>query len=110
MILIPKLLNYHLPTLMTDEQLMIKLSQNIVGNAIKYQSEQTTKIHISSEKDENKYIFSVKDNGIDISPEDLERIFTIFQRIHTKDEYEGTGIGLAIAQKIVQQLGGEIWA
>ncbi len=99
-----------LPTIKGDEQLKVQLFQNIVGNAIKYRSQETPKIHISATKEKNQYLFSIKDNGIGISPEHLERIFTIFQRLHTHDEYEGTGIGLAIAQKIVHQQGGQIWA
>ena len=99
-----------LPTINGDEKLKVQLFQNIIGNAIKYRSEKTPKIHISAKKEKDHYIFSIKDNGIGMSPEHLERIFTIFQRLHTHDEYEGTGIGLAIAQKIVHQQGGEIWA
>jgi PAS domain S-box-containing protein len=99
-----------LPTLLLDEQLMIQLFQNIIANAIKYRSEKTPQIHISARKEFNQYVFSVQDNGIGISPEHLERIFTIFKRLHTNQEYEGTGIGLSIAQKIVQQHGGQIWA
>jgi light-regulated signal transduction histidine kinase (bacteriophytochrome) len=99
-----------LPTLLLDEQLMIQLFQNLIGNAIKYRSEKTPKIHISSKKEVDQYVFSVHDNGIGISSQHLERIFTIFKRLHTKQEYEGTGIGLSIAQKIVQQHGGHIWA
>ena len=99
-----------LPTIKGDEQLKVQLFQNIVGNAIKYRSQENPKIHISATKEKNQYLFSIKDNGIGISPEHLERIFTIFQRLHTHDEYEGTGIGLAIAQKIVHQQGGQIWA
>ncbi len=98
-----------LPSLITDDQLMIQLFQNIIGNAIKYRSQETPKIHISAKKEKNQYLFSIKDNGIGMSPEHLERIFTIFQRLHTHEEYEGTGIGLAIAQKIVYQQGGQIW-
>jgi PAS domain S-box-containing protein len=99
-----------LPTIKGDEQLKIQLFQNIIGNAIKYRSQETPKIHISSTKEKNHYLFSIKDNGIGMPPEHLERIFTIFKRLHTHEEYEGTGIGLAIAQKIVHQQGGQIWA
>jgi signal transduction histidine kinase len=99
-----------LPSLITDDQLMIQLFQNIIGNAIKYRSQETPKIHISAKKEKNQYLFSIKDNGIGMSPKHLERIFIIFQRLHTHEEYEGTGIGLAIAQKIVHQQGGQIWA
>ena len=98
-----------LPNIDGDANLLVQLFQNLIGNAIKYQSKNNPQIHISAIKEENNYKFSIKDNGIGISPEHLERIFTIFQRLHTKDEYEGTGIGLAIAQKIVHQHGGQIW-
>ncbi|SCG86238.1 sensor histidine kinase [Methanobacterium congolense] len=98
-----------LPTIKGDEHLKVQLFQNIIGNAIKYRSQETPKIHISTKKEKNQYLFSFKDNGIGMSSEHLERIFTIFQRLHTHYEYEGTGIGLAIAQKIVHQQGGQIW-
>jgi len=99
-----------LPTLFGDEQLMVQLFQNLISNSIKYRSNETPKIEISVLKESNHYLFKVEDNGIGMSPKNLERIFTIFQRLHTKDEYEGTGIGLAIAQKIVHQHDGHIWA
>jgi PAS domain S-box-containing protein len=99
-----------LPRIVGDEELKVQLFQNIIGNAIKYRSNETPKIHISATKEKNQYLFSIKDNGIGMSPKHLEKIFTIFQRLHTHEEYEGTGIGLAIAQKIVNQPGGEIWA
>ena len=92
-----------------DEQLKIQLFQNLISNAIKYRSQETPKIHISATKEIINNLFSFKDNGIGMSPEHLERIFTIFQSFHTHEEYEGTGIGLAIAQKIVHQQGGQIW-
>ncbi len=98
-----------LPTVNGDEKLLTMLLQNLIGNAIKYNDKKPPKIHISSKKEDNRYIISVKDNGIGIKPEHLERIFTIFQRLHSKEEYEGTGIGLAIAQKIVDQHHGKIW-
>ena len=101
--------NDHLPTLKIDEQLMVQLFQNLISNAIKYCGEESAKIHISAKKDNKHWRFSVKDNGIGISEKHLEKIFTIFQRLHTHEEYEGTGIGLAIAQKIVNQHGGQIW-
>jgi PAS domain S-box-containing protein len=99
-----------LPTLYGDEQLKLQLFQNLISNSIKYRSQKTPKIHISARKERNQYLFSVKDNGIGMSPKYLEQIFTIFKRLHRHEEYEGTGIGLAIAQKIVQQQGGQIWA
>jgi two-component system, chemotaxis family, sensor kinase Cph1 len=99
-----------LPIIYGDEQLMVQLLQNLISNAIKYRSQAQPNIHISAVKEKNQYVFSVKDNGIGMKPKHLERIFTIFQRLHRVDEYDGTGIGLAIAQKIVHQHGGEIWA
>jgi signal transduction histidine kinase len=99
-----------LPSIITDERLITQLFQNLIGNAIKYRGEKTPKIHISAKKEKNQYLFSVRDNGIGIDKKHLDIIFTIFQRLHTHDEYDGTGIGLSIAQKIVHQQGGEIWA
>ena len=90
--------------------LIFQLFQNLIANAIKYHSKETPIIHISVVKEKNQHIFSVKDNGIGIEPEHLKRIFTIFQRLHTNREYEGTGIGLAIVHKIVEQHNGKIWA
>jgi light-regulated signal transduction histidine kinase (bacteriophytochrome) len=99
-----------LPSVMGDENLLVKLFQNLIGNAIKYRSQETPQIYINVKKEKNQYLFSVKDNGIGIDSEHLNRIFTIFQRLHTNEKYEGTGIGLAIVQKIVHQHGGQIWA
>jgi light-regulated signal transduction histidine kinase (bacteriophytochrome) len=99
-----------LPTINGDEKLKVQLFQNIIGNAIKYRSKETPHIHISAVREQNHYLFSIKDNGIGMSEKHLKKIFTIFQRLHTRQEYEGTGIGLAIAQKIVHQQGGRIWA
>jgi PAS domain S-box-containing protein len=98
-----------LPVITGNKNQMVELFQNLIGNSIKYRDIENPKIHISAKKKEDKFLFSVKDNGIGISKKDLERIFVIFQRLHTWDEYEGTGIGLAIAQKIVMQHGGKIW-
>ena len=98
-----------LPIINGDEKLKVQLFQNIIGNAIKYRRQETPHIHIKAIKEKNHYLFSISDNGIGMSSEHLNRIFTIFKRLHTHQEYEGTGIGLAIAQKIVYQQGGEIW-
>jgi light-regulated signal transduction histidine kinase (bacteriophytochrome) len=98
-----------LPTVNRNNKLLVQLFQNLIGNAIKYRSHDKPQIHISSKEEKNQYIFSVKDNGIGIDSEHQNRIFTIFQRLHRNDEYGGTGIGLAIAQKIIQELGGAIW-
>ena len=99
-----------LPVITGNKNQLVELFQNLIGNSIKYRDVEDPKIHISAQKKEGNFLFSVKDNGIGISKKYLERIFVIFQRLHTWDEYEGTGIGLAIAQKIVLQHGGQIWA
>ena len=99
-----------LPTINGDVSRKIQVFQNLISNAIKFNDKKTIKIHISAKKEENDWIFGVSDNGIGMDHKHLEKIFTIFQRLHTKEEYEGTGIGLAITQKIVNQQGGKIWA
>ncbi len=83
--------------------------QNLLINAIKFQGEKPPEIHIIAKKGENKWIFAVKDNGIGIKPEHQKQIFEVFKRLHTKEEYPGTGIGLSIVQKIIKQHGGQIW-
>lgn len=102
----------NLPKIIADKRQMIQLFQNLIGNAIKFRKpEITPKIHIKARKDENKneYIFSVQDNGIGMEPQYAERIFIIFQRLHTMEEYEGTGIGLAVSKRIIERHGGQIW-
>jgi PAS domain S-box-containing protein len=98
-----------MPTVVGDEKLLVQLFQNLISNGIKYRRE-VPMIHVSSQREKDYQLFSVSDNGIGISNEHLPLIFTIFKRLHTKEEYEGTGIGLSIAQKIVEQHGGKIWA
>jgi PAS domain S-box-containing protein len=99
-----------LPTLMADDKQMIQLFQNLISNAIKFRKEnENVKIYISCKKVSNNYIFSVSDNGIGIELQFKDRIFEVFQRLHTRDEYSGTGIGLAICKKIVERHGGQIW-
>ena len=84
--------------------------QNLIGNAIKFNKPGVApKVHISAKQDENNWIFSVSDNGIGINQQYADRIFKIFQRLHTRDEYPGTGIGLAICKRIAEQHGGTIW-
>jgi PAS domain S-box-containing protein len=98
-----------LPTVLADETQLIQLFQNLIGNAIKYQNPGVPQIHISAARnDEKKWLFSVRDNGLGIDPQYFERIFGMFQRLHKRDEFAGTGIGLAICRKIVERHGGSI--
>jgi PAS domain S-box-containing protein len=98
-----------LPTLSVEPRQAIQLLQNLVSNAIKYRSDQPPRLHISAEFRDHEWVFSIRDNGIGIRREFQERIFEVFRRLHNKDEYSGTGIGLAICRKIVQRHGGRIW-
>ena len=98
-----------LPVVLADEIQLSQLFQNLVGNAIKYQKLGIPKIHVSAVMNgENKWNFSVQDNGIGIDSTNFERIFGMFQRLHKRSEFEGTGIGLAICKKIVERHGGNI--
>lgn len=98
-----------LPTVMADETQLGQLFQNLIGNAIKYRNGSAPRIHVSCKPESGHWQFSVHDNGIGIDPQYAERVFVIFQRLHTRDEYEGTGIGLAVCKKIVERQGGKIW-
>jgi two-component system, chemotaxis family, sensor kinase Cph1 len=100
-----------MPTLIADPTHLGQLFQNLLANALKFQSDRAPQIHIGACQtvSGNEWLFSVADNGIGIAAEDFERIFAIFQRLHTRQEYPGTGIGLAICKKIVDRHGGRIW-
>lgn len=98
-----------LPVIFGDKVLIGQLFQNLISNAVKFKGERNPEIVISGKKDNNEYLFSVKDNGIGIQQEYAGKLFTIFQRINTKEQYPGTGIGLAICKKIVEKHGGKIW-
>jgi light-regulated signal transduction histidine kinase (bacteriophytochrome) len=98
-----------LPTVAADRTQLIQLFQNLIGNAIKFHGEEPPRIHVSAENTGAEWRFSVRDNGIGFDPQDADRIFLIYQRLHAREEYPGTGIGLAICKKIVERHGGRIW-
>ena len=98
-----------LPTLTGSESNFIQLFQNLIGNAIKFHGPELPRVHVSAEKQDGDWVFSVRDNGIGIEPQYKDRIFLIFQRLHGREKYPGTGIGLSICKKIVETQGGRIW-
>jgi signal transduction histidine kinase len=98
-----------LPTIMSDPQQIISLFQNLIDNAIKFRSNKAPRVRISADRKGNEWIFSIRDNGIGIDPENFEKIFVMFQRLHGSADFPGTGIGLSICKKIIERHGGRIW-
>jgi signal transduction histidine kinase len=98
-----------LPTIVADRVHLVQLFQNLIGNAIKFRGQEAPRITISAEKQGEEWAFSLSDNGIGIASEHRDFIFKMFQRLHTRAEYPGNGVGLAICKKIVERHGGRIW-
>jgi PAS domain S-box-containing protein len=99
----------HLPVLVGDHHQFLQLLQNLLSNAMKFKGVEPPKIHVSAVEKDHEWLFSVKDNGIGVDPQYVEKIFEVFKRLHTRYEYPGTGIGLAICRKVVNRHGGRIW-
>jgi chemotaxis family two-component system sensor kinase Cph1 len=98
-----------LPIVKSDPTPLTELFQNLISNALKFHSDQPPQIHVSAQRHGAEWVFSVRDNGIGIDPKQATRIFDVFQRLHTREEYPGNGIGLAICKRIVERHGGRIW-
>ena len=93
-----------------DEQQLTQIFQNLIGNAVKYRGVEPPRVHISCVTTEpNEWIFSVRDNGLGIEAQYFEKIFVLFQRLHGREEFEGTGIGLSICKKLLDRIGGRVW-
>lgn len=99
----------HLPTVKGDPSQLMQVLQNLVSNAIKFHGEDKPEIHVSSKDAGDEWIFSVKDNGIGINQKHQDKIFEIFKRLHNKEKYEGTGMGLSICKRIIEMHNGRIW-
>ena len=98
-----------LPVFTTDQAQLTQVFQNLVGNAIKYRRAEAPRVHVSANNGGSEWVFSVHDNGLGIDPQYFARIFVLFQRLHGREEFDGTGIGLAICKKMLERLGGRIW-
>lgn len=104
-----QIIQAHLPAVLADTSQLVQVFQNLIGNAIKFRGAEPPLIRVTAEKQAREWVFSVADNGIGIAPEQAEIVFVIFKRLHTREEYPGSGIGLAICKKIVEGHGGRIW-
>ena len=98
-----------LPTVNGDTTQLIQVFQNLIGNGVKFRSDRSPSIHVSARQQGEEWLFCVQDNGIGIEAQYLDRIFVLFQRLHGREEYPGTGIGLAICKKVIEGHDGRIW-
>lgn len=98
-----------LPEVVADAALLVDVFQNLLGNAIKFHGDASPRVHVSAVRQDSSWVFAVRDNGIGIDPQHSARVFQIFERLHNAEQYPGTGVGLAIAQKIIERHGGNIW-
>jgi signal transduction histidine kinase len=98
-----------LPTVTADRDLLVHVLQNLIGNAVKFRGAETPRVHIHADRHDDEWVFKVRDNGIGIDPRFKERVFVLFQRLHTRTDYPGTGIGLAICKKAIERQGGRLW-
>ncbi|MBS3753515.1 MAG: PAS domain S-box protein [Anaerolineales bacterium] len=103
------IIRHPLPIVPGDKSQLEQLFQNLIDNALKFRGNEAPRVEVGAEKGDGEWVFSVKDNGIGMDSRFKDRVFIIFQRLHTRDEYEGTGIGLAVSKRIVERHGGEIW-
>ena len=98
-----------LPVVAADHMQLVQLFQNLISNAVKFRTGDSPRVEVAAERGEEEWIFTVRDNGIGIDARYAEHVFTIFQRLHSQEEYPGTVIGLAVCRKIVERHGGRIW-
>src|SRR5258708_15751775 len=104
-----KVTHEEMPEVLADGAQLTQVFQNLIGNAMKFRVTAARRIHVGAQPREDVWVFGVRDNGIGLDPQYADRIFMMFQRLHNKTEYPGTGIGLAIVKKIVERHGGRIW-
>jgi light-regulated signal transduction histidine kinase (bacteriophytochrome) len=98
-----------LPTVIADQGQLEQLFQNLLSNALKFKNERAPRLHISADEQKDEWLLGFRDNGIGLDPQAADRVFLMFQRLHTQQEYPGTGIGLAVCKRIVTRHGGRIW-
>ena len=98
-----------LPTLLVDGEQMVRLFQNLIGNSLKFRGEGRPEIHVGARREDSRWVMWVRDNGIGIDPQYFGKIFQVFQRLHTREKYPGTGVGLSICRRIVERHEGQIW-